>query len=144
MLKYFAKKRSSFKPFRSYKRKNNWLTQYKPRSSVLSRPNVGLGRSVSTRLRTCIFYNANDNGQGFVVQLYPGSCFNPMGSAAAIQPVLYDQWKAMFARYVVTGATVKITVTPQVEQNAVSSVVSGVCAAYPSIVTGKQIGRAHV
>ena len=109
---------------------------------MLSRPNVGLGRSVSTRLRTCIFYNANDNGQGFVVQLYPGSCFNPMGSAAAIQPVLYDQWKAMFARYVVTGATVKITVTPQVEQNAVSSVVSGVCAAYPSTVDGPASGTA--
>lgn len=137
MPKYFAKKRSSFKPFRSYRRKANWLTQYKPRSSVLSRPNVGLGRSVSTRLRTSIFYTATTQGDGkAVVQLYPGSCYNPMGSAAAIQPALFDQWSAMFARYVVTGATVKISVTP------VSDTRSAVCAAYPSTVDGPSTATA--
>lgn len=104
---------------------------------MLSRPNVGLGRSVSTRLRTCIFYTAITNGDGrAVVQLYPGSCYNPMGSAAAIQPTLFDQWSAMFARYVVTGATVKISVTPVTNTAAAGSILSGLCAAYPSTVDG--------
>jgi len=104
---------------------------------VLNRPNVGLGRSVSTRLRTCIFYTATTNGAGVaVVQLYPGSCYNPMGSAAAIQPTLFDQWSAMFARYVVTGATVRISVTPVIDSAASGFIYSGVCAAYPSTVDG--------
>jgi hypothetical protein len=68
-----------------------------------------------------------------------------MGSAAAIQPALFDQWSAMFARYVVTGATVKISVTPVIESGAGSSpfsILSGVCAAYPSTVDGPGLATA--
>jgi len=69
-----------------------------------------------------------------------------MGSAAAIQPALFDQWSAMFARYVVTGATVKISVTPVVASAAGGtvgySIDSAVCAAYPSTVDGPTVSTA--
>jgi len=65
-----------------------------------------------------------------------------MGSAAAIQPALFDQWSAMFARYVVTGATVKISVTPVAHTASAGTIISAVCAAYPSTVDGPSAATA--
>lgn len=124
------------------KKSSKWLTQYKPRDTVIYRPDVGLGRSVATRLRTEIFYNASPTGTTpLIFNLLPGSCFNPMGDMSGVQPASFDQWKVLFARYFVTGATVEI----EPVLNLPSANIGNFCAvvaAYPSTVVGPAAGSA--
>jgi len=126
---------------KSYKKKakkassQSWLTKYKPSTKVWLSPNVGVGRSVSTRLRTSFFYNYTCDAAGvFTGYLNPGSCFDPTGSLATIQPAGFDQWAAFFARYLVTGATVRIEFRGS-QAGGATPAAPFVCAAYPSTVT---------
>ena len=115
---------------------------------------VGLAAGLKTQLKTVIFYNATTvaaNGV-WTGTLKTGSCFDPTGSLSSIQPAEFDQWSALFGRYVVTGGSVKVTVIPKVNPIAGAGsypYYSFVACMYPDIsttpiVTGKQIGRAHV
>jgi len=114
----------------------SWLTKWKPRASVLYRPDVGLGRSVATRLKTVAFVNVNVNGVNVVYNLLPGSAFNPLGDMSGIQPAAFDQWKLLFARYLVTGATVHIEGTINSLATSLPNIPIGMVAAYPSTVVG--------
>ena len=144
MYKRKARQYKKRTPYYPYRRKG-WVSRYKPTSSVLGRPNVGLGNSVCTRLRTCGFFNmactGGSGGNTGVVNLYPGSCHNPLGLVSSLQPALFDEWKAMFGRYVVTGVTVKLSIVPLVSQynstvNTTTQQYSGTAAAYPSTIDG--------
>jgi len=95
------------------KTSQRWLTKYKPTSSAIIPRAPGIGRSLKTRLETSFFYNATTAASGiFTGHLYPGSCNDPCGSLAAIQPAGFDQLKALFARYLVTGGYVEVEVSP--------------------------------
>jgi len=128
-------KKRSYGKKRTFKRRAgaSWLTRYQPRAMAINRQAPGLGRSLKTKLKTTFFFNTPGNWIGY---LSPGSCYNPCGSLATIQPAGYDQLKALYARYLVTGATVKIKFTgttgnyndPGVETQFVAT-------AYPSTVT---------
>lgn len=125
------------------RKSTGWLTRYKPRDTVIYRPDVGLGRSVATRLKTCIFANVAISGTAnpVIQNLFPGSAFNPMGDLSSVQPPTFDQWKVLFARYLVTGATVSI----EPVFNAPAAVIGANCclvAAYPSTVVGPAAGTA--
>lgn len=132
----------SFKRGKRPQKATNWLTKYKPRDTVLYRPNVGIGRSVATRLRTEAFIQVTPTGSGYVNNFLPGSAFNPLGVASAIQPASFDQWKVLFARYVVTGATVKIEAYQSGPGVALVGLYCGIMAAYPSTVVGPAAGSA--
>lgn len=85
------------------------------RTRALAAPSVGLGTSATTVLRTSFFANATAAvGTGiFTAFLKPGSCFDPCGDLAAIQPQMFDQFAAQYSRYKVNSATVRIKVTGQ-------------------------------
>ena len=73
---------------------------------------VGLGTSATTVLRTSFFYNAIASAAGvYTGYLKPGSCFDPSGDLAAVQPQMYDQFAAQYSRYKVNSATVRIKIT---------------------------------
>jgi len=82
------------------------------RDMILAAPGVGVGRCMETKLRTCIFAQCQANmATGvFTGSLNIGSCFNPFGTIAAIQPALFDQWAVMFARYMVKSAELRIRI----------------------------------
>ena len=98
--KYYKKSRAIIK--RSYAK------------SLASAKGVGLANSLQTQLKTVIFFNAvGAAGTGvWTGNLKTGSCFDPTGSLSTIQPAEFDQWSALFGRYVVTGGSVKVTVMP--------------------------------
>lgn len=99
-------KKSSFKK----KAGQSWLTKYKPTASAINRLAPGLGRSLKTKLETTFFYTATAAATGvWSGYLNVGSCFDPTGSLADIQPVGFDQLKALYARYLVTGGSVEVT-----------------------------------
>lgn len=129
---------------RTSRKSTSWLTRYKPRDTVIYRPDVGLGRSVATRLKTVVFATvATSTAAPVVFQLLPGSCFNPLGDLTSIQPASFDQWKVLFARYLVTGATVHFEVTTVGPTGAGTSITAtGVVAAYPSTVVGPNAASA--
>jgi len=78
--------------------------------ALVSSRGVGLGPSLKTQLKTIIFYNYTTAASGiFTGTLKTGSCFDPSGTFSAIQPAEYDQWSALFGRYVVLGGSVKVT-----------------------------------
>jgi len=106
--------------------------QYPMRSVALANRNVGLGMSATTVLRTSFFYNATAVvGTGvFTGYLQPGSCFDPTGSLAAIQPQMFDQFAAQYNRYKVNHATVRMKITGA--SGAGSSYV-WVAAGYPAV-----------
>lgn len=80
---------------------------------VIENPSVGLGSAVRTRLRTYFHYGATLSATGFWTgYLKPFSCDDPCGSLGTIEPNLYDQWKAIFNRYTVISAKVKIGFAP--------------------------------
>jgi len=83
------------------------------RSTAMTSSNVGIGASTTTVLRTSFFYNATAAaGTGvYTGSLKPGSAFDPCGDLAAIQPQMYDQFSAMYNRYKVNSATVRIKIT---------------------------------
>jgi hypothetical protein len=66
--------------------------------------------------------------------LKTGSCFDPSGSLADIQPAEYDQWCTLFGRYLVLGGYVKVTVIPQSAIANSGGYLSGfVACMYPDI-----------
>lgn len=75
-------------------------------------PSVGLGTSALTKLKTVFWANVSTAASGvFTGYLKPGSCFDPSGDIAAMQPALYDQWSSMYGRYLVKDFSVTIKVT---------------------------------
>lgn len=121
---------------RSFKKKNvskaSWLTKYVPRPLAINRQAPGLGRSLKTRLETTFFYQTTTPGATGIFSGYlnPGSCFDPCGDISSIQPVGFDQLKAMYARYLVTGGTVEIEFA-----SSTAFPLPWVFAAYPSTVS---------
>jgi len=104
------------------------------RTRALAAPSVGLGTSATTVLRTSFFVNNTATaGTGiFTSFLKPGSCFDPCGDLAAIQPQMFDQFAAMYSRYKVNSCTVRIKITGNTGAAAASALV-WVAAAYPSV-----------
>lgn len=79
-------------------------------SALMSSHGVGLGPSLKTQLKTIIFYNYTTAASGvFTGFLKTGSCYDPTGSFSTIQPAEFDQWSALFGRYVVLGGYVKVS-----------------------------------
>lgn len=120
---------------RSFKKKSvrkaSWLTKFTPRAVAINRQAPGLGRSLKTRLETTFFYNATGAGTGiWTGYLNPGSCFDPCGDLSSIQLVGFDQLKALYARYLVTGGYVEIEAAGDG-----TNVKPWVIAAYPSTVS---------
>jgi len=74
---------------------------------------VGVGLSTKTVLRTSFFANVTANaGTGvFTGFLKPGSCFDPCGDIAALQPQMFDQFSAMYSRYKVNSCFVRMKIT---------------------------------
>ena len=101
------------------------------RTRALAAPSVGLGASATTVLRTSFFYNATAAvGTGvWTGYLKPGSAFDPTGDLAAIQPQMFDQFAAMYSRYKVNSALVRVKITGQTASGG--SVWVG--AVYPSV-----------
>jgi len=102
-----------------------------PRRTVaLVSPSVGLGLSATTVLRTSFFTNVTAvAGTGvFNGYLKTGSCFDPAGDLAAIQPQMFDQFAAMYNRYKVNSCTVRMKITGNVGVSAV-----WVGAIYPAV-----------
>lgn len=100
------------------------------RTNALAAPSVGLGASVTTVLRTSFFSNVTAAASGiFTGYLKPGSCFDPCGDLAAIQPQMYDQFAAQYNRYKVNHATVRMKITGA---SGVGASV-WVAAAYPAV-----------
>lgn len=74
-------------------------------------PTVGLGTSLTTNLRTSFFANVSSLATGiYTAYLKPGSAYDPTGDIAALQPALFDQYAAVFARYKVNKFTVSIKI----------------------------------
>jgi len=80
---------------------------------AIAAPQVGLGLSAVTVLRTSFFANVTCAiGTGiFKGFLKPGSAFDPCGDLAAIQPQMFDQWAQMYNRYKVNSWTVRMKIT---------------------------------
>lgn len=94
-------------------------------------PGVGLGASTTTTLRTSFFSNVTATvGTGIWTGfLKPGSVFDPCGDLAAIQPQFFDQFAAMYNRYKVNWATVRVKITGITCANAAV----WVAATYPAV-----------
>lgn len=88
--------------------------------------------STQTILRTSFFYNATAAaGTGvFTGFLKPGSCFDPTGDLAAIQPQMFDQFAAMYSRYKVNSCVVRIKITGA---NGATGGYVWVASAYPAV-----------
>jgi len=124
-------RRSTYKK-KGTRKTTGWLTKYKPTALAVHRPNVGLGRSLSTKMKTVFYANVVPAVSGvFTGYLNPGSCFDPAGDIAAMQPAGFDQMAAIYARYLVTGATVEVVLMPGYS----NSIVPFVAAGYPSTVS---------
>lgn len=102
------------------------------RTMAVNSRSVGIGASTTTVLRTSFFFNATAAASGvYTGFLKPGSAFDPTGDMAAIQPQMFDQFAAMYNRYKVNSATVRIKIT-----GATSSAVATpawVAAGYPAV-----------
>lgn len=123
---------------RSFKKKNvpkaSWLTKYTPRPLAINRQAPGLGRSLKTKLETTFFYTATTAASGiWTGYLNPGSCYDPCGDLSGIQPVAFDQLKAVYARYLVTGGYVEIEACHK--DSTTAGAAPWVLAAYPSTVS---------
>jgi len=104
-----------------------------PQRNRLTLPaKVGVGMSLVTNLKTSFFANVTAAaGTGvFTGFLKPGSAFDPTGDIAAIQPVGYDQFAAIFNRYKVNKAYVTITV---IANAAAAGQYTWVGASYPCV-----------
>lgn len=117
---------------RSKSKTRSRRVSFAPTTNAIARADVGLGQSARTVLKTEFFANVVTAASGiFTGYLKPGSGFDPTGDIAAIQPALWDQWAAVYNRYVVEKATVKI-------EFGYASNTGGafVAAAYPSVSSG--------
>jgi len=98
----------------------------------VSAKGVGLANGLQTQLKTVVFYNTTPVASGvWTGTLKTGSCFDPTGSLSNIQPAEFDQWSALFGRYVVTGGSVKVTVMPQLAGG--TAIANFVACMYPDI-----------
>lgn len=102
------------------------------RTYALAAPSVGLGNSATTVLRTSFFANVTANvGTGiFTGFLKPGSCFDPCGDIAAIQPQMFDQFAAAYNRYKVNSCVIRMKITGTTNPGAAYA---WVAAAYPAV-----------
>ena len=109
-----SRSRTPARPVRPYK-KSRAITKRSYARCLASAKGVGLAASLKTQLKTTFFYNASAAATGIGTgTLKTGSCFDPCGTLANIQPAEYDQWCTMFGRYVVLGGYVKVTVLPKI------------------------------
>lgn len=116
-------------------------------NAVVEAPSVGLGQSSRTRLRTYfhapITLSATGQWKAF---LKPGSVYDPTGDviASVLQPNLFDQWKQVYDRYVVLGATVKISLSSQGFLNGAGYVegTTQVLSGFPSVNAATKTGIA--
>lgn len=93
---------------------------------------VGVGLSTTTILRTSFFYNATAAASGvFTGFIKPGSCFDPCGDLAAIQPQMFDQFAAMYNRYKVNSCVIRMKITGNNAPTVFGT--TWVAAAYPSV-----------
>ena len=100
----------------------------------MSAKGVGLAAGLKTQLKTTFFYNATAGESGvWTGTLKTGSCFDPCGTLANIQPAEYDQWCTLFGRYVVLGGYVKVTVMPKNSSSGSTGVYNFVACMYPDI-----------
>jgi len=128
------KKKTTKKTYKKKARTSGWLSKYKPNYRAIQNSNVGLGRSLVTKLKTVFYANVQPAASGiFTGFLHPGSCFDPCGDIAAVQPCGFDQLALIYARYLVTGATVAIEFVDHSTSAATNA--GFVCAAYPSTVS---------
>lgn len=108
-----SRSRTPARPVRPYK-KSRAITKRSYARSLVSAKGVGLAAGLKTQLKTTFFYNATAAASGvWTGALKTGSCFDPCGTLANIQPAEYDQWCTLFGRYVVLGGSVKVTVLPK-------------------------------
>lgn len=104
---------------------------YAPATRAVASLGVGLGQSAKTVLKTEFYANVTTAASGvWTGYLKPGSAFDPTGDVAAIQPALFDQWAAIYGRYVVEKAFVKIEFARQLSVS--SDNLPYLAAAYPS------------
>lgn len=103
------------------------------RTVAIARPAVGMGMSATTILRTSFFANVTATaGTGvFTGYLKPGSCFDPSGDIAAMQPQMFDQFAAMYNRYKVNSCKIRMKIFGN--GAAAANIPSWVAAAYPAI-----------
>lgn len=127
-----SRSRTPARPVRPYKR-SRAITKRSYARSLVSVKGVGLAAGLKTQLKTTFFYNAITNGNLWTGTLKTGSCFDPCGTLANIQPAEYDQWCTMFGRYVVTGGFVKVTVLPQTDNLTGQANPNFVACMYPDI-----------
>lgn len=82
------------------------------RTLAIAGRNVGLGTSALTVLRTSFFANVVASGTTGIWTGYlkPGSCFDPCGDIAAVQPQMFDQFAQAYSRYQVENYTIRLTV----------------------------------
>lgn len=104
------------------------------RTTALASRNVGIGASTTTLLRTSFFYNATSAASGvWTGYLKPGSCFDPTGDLATIQPQMYDQFSAMYSRYKVNSAYVRIKIIGAQGGDNTTASFAWVAAGYPAV-----------
>ena len=125
---------------KSYKKRSSssksWLTKYVLVLGPLIQGPLVFSRSLKTTLKTTFFANVTHAATGvFTGYLNPGSCFDPAGDIAAMQPSMYDQLAALYARYLVTDAEVYLEFLPSVLDSSGAGSPNSVAAAYPSTVT---------
>lgn len=124
-------KKSSKKSYK--KRTSTKMVPYKrfpARAYVYSTPNMGLGPSAQTVLRTSFFYNGTAAASGIATGfISPGSAFDPTGGLSTIQPNTFDQFASIYSRYKVNACKIKVTVSGAQGITATSWVM----AAYPSV-----------
>lgn len=113
----------------------NWLTRYVPRARTINAGAPGIGRSLKTKLITEFFYNIPMASGYYNGYLNVGSCFDPCGDLATIQPAGFDQLSAMFARYLVTGGHVDIECRATYSVAAMPTGYCVMAACYPSTVS---------
>ena len=96
---------------------------------------VGVGLSTNTLLRTSFFTNVTAAaGTGvFTGYLKPGSCFDPCGDLANLQPQMFDQFAAMYSRYKVNSCVVRMKITGSQAVPAAGLTTVWVAAAYPAV-----------
>jgi len=124
---------------KTYKKKTSqsWLTKYVPRSRAINSGAPGLSRSLKTVLKTSFYANLTHAATGvFTGYLSPGSCFDPCGDIATLQPSMYDQLAALYARYLVTDAEVYLEFTPSAAFTGTGAAADNtVVAVYPSTLS---------
>lgn len=118
---------------RTYKKTSRSASTFGLRSVAVAARNLGIGASTNTVLRTSFFTNITTTvGTGvFNGFLKPGSAFDPTGDLAAIQPQMFDQFAAMYNRYKVNKAVIRMKITGNTAGANTTAV--WVAAAYPAV-----------